>query len=211
MAEQKAQSGVVGEKQVRNLPSYAQSGDKADFQRQAGTVATFRLLDLPPELRLRIYEYAVTSDGPVQITFNNYKPQNEYGIMGPEAAALNEWQQPAAIAERTQAALSRTCREIHVDALKLYYAHNDFEAGYCHVAHREFPTLVKWLDSFGVQHRERLRSLRISDVHTAYGGRDGCMEDPVSASLLRLGAVVEAVDQRLAVHMVTFPKAVAKE
>ncbi|KAK4547657.1 hypothetical protein LTR36_000614 [Oleoguttula mirabilis] len=183
-------------------------------QQNEGDVSTsFRLHDLPPELRLRIYEFAVTSDGPVQLTFNDYDFNATNGTSSAPKAAVQAWKQPAAIATRTQPALSRTCKEIRGDALKLYYAQNDFEAGYCMSQEdREPEVLMAWLECIGAQSRGRLRSLKICDVHTDQA--DMCMEGADStlrADLVRLGAVVEAIDGTVAVHMVTFPKAMTEE
>lgn len=167
--------------------------------KQSETRTTFRLLDLPSELRLRIYEYAVTSEHPVKITYHN----DGYGM----------WYSQAAIARRTQPALTRASKEIRVDAIKLYYTRNDFEAGYCVSKVGESKTLMEWLECIGAVNRGFLRVLKISDCNSGGVDNDVCMEGGevegggCRADLVRLGAVVEAVDGKFPTHMVSFPRA----
>jgi len=103
-------------------------------------------LDLPAELQLRIFEFVVTSDKPIEIT--------------PERPVTNRHRLPPA--------LTRTCRIIRHDAIKLYYARNNFRANYCAPikggkSRSDQEILIRWLRSIGAEKRSLNRSLEIFD------------------------------------------------
>lgn len=119
--------------------------------------------------------------------------------------------------------MTRSCREVRIEGLKLYYARNDFRASYCHISVRQ---LCQWLRCIGAHNRGLLQSLEIYDVD--YDGEPNiCMdgedlsdsecedaqdEDPAARRrLLAFGAIIEKVKGALGVYKVTFPKVKAKE
>ncbi|KAK5697981.1 hypothetical protein LTR97_006941 [Elasticomyces elasticus] len=75
----------------------------------------FRLLDLPPELQLRIFECSVCHDGPIVIT--NHETLGKVPVddsIDHTRPAITLY----SVARPTQPALTRTCRSIRADALK---------------------------------------------------------------------------------------------
>lgn len=85
----------------------------------------FRLFDLPPELWLRICEFAVTSTKPIQV--------------GREPRTKDQ------VAIVRQPAITRACRLLRSEALPLYYSHNSFEIFHCY----GIPCPRRWVLSIG--------------------------------------------------------------
>ena len=120
-----------------------------------------------------------------------------------------EWEKKKkdVIAGRTQPAITRTCKEIRVDALKLYYTCNSFKASYCY-DREELHTTIWWLRCIGAQNRGLLGSLEVFD-QVAKADDDMCMEEPRKhvGARWRLGALgATVVWKECGVFAVTFPK-----
>ncbi|KAK5125818.1 hypothetical protein LTR85_012094 [Meristemomyces frigidus] len=90
-----------------------------------------RLLDLPPELQLVIYEMFVGDTEPMRIsipcmtTFNDSSKSSKQ-VHELKLLALRPWSQGGS-KHRLQPALTRTCNEIRAVALPIYYQLNVFE------------------------------------------------------------------------------------
>ncbi|KAF2772819.1 hypothetical protein EJ03DRAFT_371730 [Teratosphaeria nubilosa] len=129
--------------------------------------SVFRFFDLPPELRLRIYN--------------------------PD--------------EGVQPNIAEVCQEARVEALKLYYRCNKFEACYCRVHNEDDDRsmLVRWLEAIGPDNRRNLRQPIEIFAMSEPGEGDPCMEGEGRAceKLTALGAVIEKIQDGM--HKVTFP------
>ncbi|KAK4956752.1 hypothetical protein LTR10_006280 [Elasticomyces elasticus] len=170
-------------------------------EKEKSKQARFRLLDLPPELQLRIYEFAICSDEPIDITIGQRTKQ-------------------ACISPRAQPALARTCRSIRVDALKFYYSRNIFEANYCQEVARydqqSTAVTIAWLHSIGASNRGLISSLQLYDaalIGVDPQGLDDSEDDCLASMMERfvgatlLGASITRIQPGL--HRVTFPRAQA--
>ncbi|KAK0342855.1 hypothetical protein LTR91_010358 [Friedmanniomyces endolithicus] len=169
--------------------------------------APFRLLDLPAELQLRIFEFAVCSDEPIEITRRDAEDDqsNTESSQGDAEGGQDDTEseqddtessqgdtedddtedngrdngsvclEPGTIEpprfsrmSLTQPALTRTCRSIRTDALKLYYARNRFRASYCTDSEpvdgcQDFDVLAEWLHCIGAENRSSMRKLELFD------------------------------------------------
>ncbi|KAK0258337.1 hypothetical protein LTR91_009089 [Friedmanniomyces endolithicus] len=173
--------------------------------------APFRLLDLPAELQLRIFEFAVCSDEPIEITRQDTGmglSDSESSQGDPEsdeddtASSQGDTEndgtednngtedddtedkeqddgsvclEPGTIESPvfsrmnlTQPALTRTCRTIRMDALKLYYSRNRFRASYCRDSdpvdgRQDFDVLADWLQCIGAENRNSMGKLELFD------------------------------------------------
>lgn len=86
-------------------------------------VQPFRFLDLPPELRNRIYEYCVTSPDDLLLP-----------------AACRHSSEPQAV----QPPITRTCRQVRGEALPLFNQLNVFRA---HIHRCDFSHMISYLDT----------------------------------------------------------------
>lgn len=95
----------------------------------------FRLFDLPPELWLRVCEFAVLKPSPIRVGREpNLKDQ---------------------VAVTQQPAITRTCRLLRHEALPVFYALNTFEM----LHHFGVPCPRKWIEAIGCAHRKRMKSV----------------------------------------------------
>ncbi|WPA98693.1 uncharacterized protein RHO25_003306 [Cercospora beticola] len=104
---------------------------------------TFRLLDLPPELQLRIFEYAVTMDEPISINRRAWprligRPLTieERDHLHPLDLALGFNSEERAA--RVQPAITRVSRAIRADVIKIYYKNNTFDGRVLHLDESQF-------------------------------------------------------------------------
>ena len=97
-------------------------------------VQNSRLLQLPSELRNRIYELALIQLNPIRL--------------------------PLGQSERDKRALLRTCHQIHDEAVGIYYGNNAFVAdcGACFLN----ADLICWLRGLGWKKRFMLKDVRLS-------------------------------------------------
>ena len=165
----------------------------------------FRLLDLPAELRLKIYEYTVTQNDSIKITLPDCpcKPKDKQ-------LAHDIWCAPLSVTQRTPPALTRTCKSIREDALKFYYKGNDFEAGYC-LNKGQHDVLLEWLACIGAEARADMRTLMIYDYFSRSESRR-YPDDPCIVSFRqKLGAAgfrcgIEKVEGEYCIYALSFPK-----
>ena len=101
---------------------------------QNGVVQNSRLLQLPSELRNRIYEFALTQPNAIRL--------------------------PLGQSERDKRALLRTCHQIHDEAVGIYYGNNAFVAD-CGAWFLNVD-LISWLRGLGWKKRIMLRDVRLS-------------------------------------------------
>lgn len=138
---------------------------------QAAGDDTFRLLDLPTELQLRIFEFAVIEEEPITISMRiwmNHKcgPRSSDDYWPVDYWRLRKlWFGGPQIAKRTQPAIARTCRYIRAESLKIYYSQNKFEACYCsgHVEDCDSMDTTRWLMAIGEVNRNQMKGLVMND------------------------------------------------
>lgn len=98
----------------------------------------FRMLDLPPELWSRIGGFAVTDDEALQL--RQYRPDEA------NCAAVR------------QPDLTRTCRIVRKEALKLFYRNNRFIV----IAVNRYANWTLWLSAIGPENRRYLQHLYVT-------------------------------------------------
>ncbi|KAK3656867.1 hypothetical protein LTR56_002848 [Elasticomyces elasticus] len=177
----------------------------------------FRLLDLPPELQLRIFECSVCQDGPIVIS--------DHATLGkvPVDDSIDHTR-PAitlySVARPTQPALTRTCRSVRVDALKFYYSGNTFTSSYCFSescdGREDCEVLATWLRGIGATNRGLMGSVEVYDADlTNFMKKNGvgrgfetdrCVE--LAAKGLEASPAIDykICELRNGVHTITFPK-----
>lgn len=120
-----------------------------------------RLLELPLELQLVIYELVVVKPGPLLLNWpcnSSYQGKCRYKLEREEQEAWKAGEKCPPL----QPALSRTCRFIRAETLPIFYGENLFRACYCHPdAMLSYPT--GWLRIIGRRNRETLRHLYFYD------------------------------------------------
>ena len=147
-------------------------------------------MGLPKKLKLKIYEDAVIQEEPIAFTLKSE-------IL--DTTALRHWYSAAAIAQRTQPALSYVCKEMRDDVLDIYYKRNRFEAGCRAMARRAgFDTYMVWLECIGSFNRELLRDFTVR--HGAHDIGDQCY-----VTLLE-EAKFEMLDRSVGLRRVRFPQ-----
>ena len=139
----------------------------------------------------------MTEEELIEIT----SPFNRNDCNDERCAKVKEWSGSVAVVQRTQTALAAVCREVRDDALELYYACNDFQAGYCCTKETcENVKLLEW--------QKRGLCLDVS-AEAAFGSFEcPSMEFSTEAQvkLLALGATIDAVNGKHVAHTVMFPK-----
>ena len=122
-----------------------------------------RLLQLPTELQLVIFEYAVVETAPLLINCgcdSSYFGDDERWQQDLELWESGEKHPP------TQPALTRTCRLIRNIALPMYYQQNSFRAHYCFPS--DFDGCIKWVEQIGSANRRLLRYFCLWDKNSSY-------------------------------------------
>ena len=117
-----------------------------------------RLLSLPQELQLLIWEYSVISDSPLHV---NCPCDSSYGGWTATYFADREAWESGVKQPPAQPALTRVCRSIRANALPIFYKANEFQAGYCYETDAE--TVRDWLQRIGRENREMMREFYFYD------------------------------------------------
>ncbi|KAK4547658.1 hypothetical protein LTR36_000615 [Oleoguttula mirabilis] len=133
-----------------------------------------RLLELPPELQLIIFELLVVHTEPIRISFPCW---GEYEKVGRsyrqdralEAAAKRRWD-GGDDQLSLQPALSRVCKYIRATTLPIYYQLNTFESTYCET--KKETRFFDWLAAIGPRNRLLLREVYIWDPCWYYDERE---------------------------------------
>ncbi|KAK5731483.1 hypothetical protein LTR17_011371 [Elasticomyces elasticus] len=132
-----------------------------DSARMASTTSS-RFLELPPELRNRIYEAAMIETGPIlthPVTGGRPDDVDHCTFIHPIQGALESsecvaWGPPA---------LLQSCRTIRREALSIYYARNVFWMGNPDIESFPdiLPRLLSWIHSLSLEARLAIRCLQI--------------------------------------------------
>ena len=123
------------------------------------------LLQLPMELQLAIYEYAVIENESLYV---NCGCDSSY-------ASIAAWNEDQALWEDgrkhppVQPGLTRTCQLVRALSLPIYYQRNAFRAHYCYEA--DLSMAIKWLKSIGQANRELMPDLAMLDVNPSFDFR----------------------------------------
>ncbi|KAK5732095.1 hypothetical protein LTR17_010803 [Elasticomyces elasticus] len=113
-----------------------------------------RLLELPEELQLDIYELVVISQKAIKLTDVNC---DGYG----DDRCLSYHKDQQWRCGLVQPEISKTCRSLRSMVLPVYYKRNVFEFCYCRLEHEDFIHGVKhWLDEIGASNRALLANFR---------------------------------------------------
>lgn len=118
----------------------------------------FRLLDLPPEIRLMIYELATVAPTPIQVT--EIKVGEEL-VYDPQLCY--------------PPALARVCQSIRTDVTKIFYTQNTFEGDYC-TARGCHNVLLRWLRRVESRHRGSLKLILVDRVAAIVEESEDCLE-----------------------------------
>ncbi|KAK0938081.1 hypothetical protein LTR29_010305 [Friedmanniomyces endolithicus] len=150
-----------------------------------------RLLELPVELQIHIYELAcVRLHNPVCV---------DYGGVDQTAITVMEPGGPSTPGHREDGPrLSQTCRRVRDIALPIYYARNTFETCCCWVRDRDegLKPFRKWLFEIGPSNRRLLKELHVHENGDYMAGYTE-LHASVSAGLREFEArVTEITDRR---------------
>ena len=124
---------------------------KMDNQQQS------RLLQLPVELQLAIFEYSVIEDTPLLL---NCGCDSSY-------RSVEAWEEDQALWERgekhppAQPGLTQTCHVIRATTLPMFYRQNMFRAHYCFETNLD--KSIDWLGAIGPANRQNLRDFALWD------------------------------------------------
>lgn len=148
-----------------------------------------RLLSLPPELQLLIWEFAVIEPKPLHL---NCPCDSSYGGWTEEYYEDQARWDAGEKQPPWQPSLTRINRSIRADALPMFYKQNRFQAGYCYETDTEI--VVDWLRTIGEENRRLLREFYFYDAN---GRHDvNCPKDlkrvKRSAVVKEMGAVLES-------------------
>ena len=115
-------------------------------------------LSLPPELRNRVYEYALVSDTAIEFRVSRFRSRT----LDTDALRMKRDQTTRKLKERLsreleQPPLTRTCRVIRDEALPVFYGNNTFLIGDWWIHCRKW--MLAWLQRLGPQKRSMLRHL----------------------------------------------------
>lgn len=110
------------------------------------------LLDIPTELRLRIYNFAIVKDVPIQVNVPckyyfrqpHFLPADD--SENRKAKAMEIWDTEGR-SRLQQPSLTRTCRLIRSETLEIFYGSNVFEAHFCDPDRRE--KICTWFEMIG--------------------------------------------------------------
>ncbi|KAI6833098.1 hypothetical protein KC340_g9838 [Hortaea werneckii] len=162
----------------------------------------FRLLDLPTELQLRIFEFTVVQEEPVRVNFPcawSFSRRG-LGLCSADEEGSDDMVESAYHATRRawdaggktlcrQPALSKPCKAVRHDVLKLFYGKNAFEMTYCDAYKCE--AIVRWARSIGAENRRLLKNVVATDTEDDLGPR---VVHEFAASLAELDAAIVKVD-----------------
>ncbi|GAB1741003.1 hypothetical protein NU219Hw_g6257t1 [Hortaea werneckii] len=141
-----------------------------------------RLLDLPSELQLQIFELAVVREKPIRVNFPcawsfsrrglGLCSADEQGSDDMVESAYHATRQAWDAGGKTlcrQPALSKLCRAVRHDVLKLFYGKNVFEMAYCDAY--KFEAIGRWAKSIGAANRRLLKNVVATDTEADLGPR----------------------------------------
>ncbi|KAK5696399.1 hypothetical protein LTR17_024237 [Elasticomyces elasticus] len=124
-----------------------------------------RLLDLPVELQLNIYELVVIVDEPLLLNCGCDSSYRGKDHSEREDADREAWESGVLHAPH-EPNITRTCRFIRDLTIPIFYKENQFLAHYCHAA--DFDVALAWLENIGSQKRGFLARLALFDANGNY-------------------------------------------
>ncbi|KAK4898476.1 hypothetical protein LTR27_004073 [Elasticomyces elasticus] len=136
-----------------------------------------RLLDLPVELQLNIYELVVIMNEPLLLNCgcdSSYRGKDQCDCDSSycgknhserEDEDREAWETGDLHAPH-EPNITRTCRFIRDLTIPIFYKDNEFLAHYCHAA--DFDVALAWLENIGSKKRELLVQLSLFDANSNY-------------------------------------------
>ncbi|CZT15860.1 uncharacterized protein RCC_01697 [Ramularia collo-cygni] len=125
----------------------------------------FRLSDLPTELQLIIFEYAVSTDENLLV---NLPCASYYGTFPDDNCTVEEMLKVQALQSPQQPALTRTCQSIRSVTIPMFYKLNNFGSCYCY---KDFMQLAcGWLRAIGWKNRAMMKSFTFFSNDDGMGG-----------------------------------------
>lgn len=122
--------------------------------------APSRLLSLPAELQLAIWEFVVIQEEPLLL---NCPCDSFYGGWSEEYYAEVDLWENGTKHPPWQPALTRVCSSIRADALPMWFKHNRFQAGYCWETNRGMT--LDWLEIIGAENRKLIKHFYFHDAN----------------------------------------------
>lgn len=119
-----------------------------------------RLLSLPPELQLLIWEFSVIESEPLHL---NCPCDSSFGGWTEEYYEDQARWEAGEKEPPWQPSLTRVCRSIRADALPMFYKHNRFQAGYCYETDTDM--VVDWLTVIGEENRRLMKGFYFFDAN----------------------------------------------
>lgn len=119
-----------------------------------------RLLSLPPELQLLIWEFSVIEPEPLHL---NCPCDSSYGGWTEEYYEDQSRWEAGEKEPPWQPSLTRVCRSIRADTLPMFYKHNLFQAGYCYETDTDM--VVDWLKIIGEENRRLMKGFYFFDAN----------------------------------------------
>ena len=168
-----------------------------------------RLLELPAELQLAIFEYVVQEPEPLLINCGcDSSYGGDYELLEKAEAA---WE-AGVLHPPVQPTLTRTCRGIRETALPMFYQLNAFRAHYC--SRPDMSLVMRWLERMGAASRHTIRDFAFWDFNPDFDE-----ESPHSLKKLRrtklfreMGGVMQTMEREdCCFHRVTFGRPGAEE
>ena len=127
------------------------------------------LMQLPVELQLAIFEYAVVEPEPLLL---NCGCDSSYSRLRGRRDQWEQWGEDKDAWEKgekhapLQPGLTRTCKAIRAIALPMFYEQNSFRGHYCQNA--DLDVAIRWLDRIGRDNRRSLRDCCFWDFNSSY-------------------------------------------
>ncbi|KAK5703969.1 hypothetical protein LTR97_002982 [Elasticomyces elasticus] len=127
-----------------------------------------RLLDLPVELQLNIYELVLIVNEPLLLNCGCDSSYRGKDHSEREDADREAWETGTLHAPH-EPNITRTCRFIRDLTVPIFYKENQFLAHYCHAA--DLDVALAWLENIGSKKREFLARLSLFDANSNYDER----------------------------------------
>lgn len=148
-----------------------------------------RLLQLPAELQLAIFEFAIIENKPLLVNCpcDSSFPSADDDQQHKEEKALwesGEKQPPF------QPGLTRTCTAVRCITLPMFYQQNIFRAHYCYAT--DFGMAMKWLKLIGPTNRLLLRDFCLWDWNWLFD-----VQSPKDLKLVKRGDIVRGMGGEL--------------
>lgn len=160
------------------------------------------LLQLPAELQLAIFEFAVREPEPLLL--NCACDSSYYGDYERYEEDQDLWEE-GKLGPPKQPALTQTCKLIRDITLPMFYKLNIFRAHYCYAADQA--GAIEWLDCIGAKNRLVMRDICFIDMNPHFD-----VSCPKDLKKLRRSKLVKELngkletleDERCCFHRVTF-------